>query len=309
MAKTRTAHARRKTSPTNVSSVPNRSPFRYPGGKTWLIPEIRRFLRSRPVRPKVLVEAFAGGAICSLTAVAEDLVDRAVLVELDEDVAAVWATIIHGDAEALADRILSFEMKVENVDQALEESSKGQFERAFATILRNRVNHGGILAPGAGRMKAGENGRGLMSRWYPETLAARINEITVYRERLTVMTTDGIGVLRAFGDISSAVAFIDPPYTAPGKRAGRRLYSHHELNHEALFDLASDWRGDILMTYDNSAHVREMAVSRGLQVEPVAMKSGTHARMTEALIGHDLTWLQTAQPPQLVVQLPLPWSA
>lgn len=309
MAKTRTARARRKTSPTNVSTVPNRSPFRYPGGKTWLIPEIRKFLRSRPVRPEVLVEPFAGGAICSLTAVAERLVDRAVLVELDEDVAAVWSTIIHEDAEALVDRILNFKMTPGNLDQALQETSTGQLERAFATILRNRVNHGGILASGAGRMKAGENGRGLLSRWYPETLAARIREITTYRERLTVLATDGIGVLRAFGDISSAVAFIDPPYTAPGKRAGRRLYNHHELNHEALFDLASDWRGDILMTYDNSPHVREMAVSRGLQVEPVTMKSGAHARMTEALIGHDLSWLRKVQPPQLDVQLHLPLSA
>lgn len=25
----------------NVASVPQRSPFRYPGGKTWLVPHIR----------------------------------------------------------------------------------------------------------------------------------------------------------------------------------------------------------------------------------------------------------------------------
>ena len=32
--------------PVNVASVPQRSPFRYPGGKTWLIPHIRRWLTS-----------------------------------------------------------------------------------------------------------------------------------------------------------------------------------------------------------------------------------------------------------------------
>ena len=26
----------------NVASVPHRSPFRYPGGKTWLVPHVRR---------------------------------------------------------------------------------------------------------------------------------------------------------------------------------------------------------------------------------------------------------------------------
>jgi hypothetical protein len=34
------------TEPVNVASVPQRSPFRYPGGKTWLIPYIRSWLAS-----------------------------------------------------------------------------------------------------------------------------------------------------------------------------------------------------------------------------------------------------------------------
>lgn len=30
----------------NVASVPQRSPFRYPGGKTWLVPTARRWFSS-----------------------------------------------------------------------------------------------------------------------------------------------------------------------------------------------------------------------------------------------------------------------
>lgn len=30
--------------PVNVASVPQRSPFRYPGGKTWLVPYVRDWL-------------------------------------------------------------------------------------------------------------------------------------------------------------------------------------------------------------------------------------------------------------------------
>ena len=47
----------------NVASVPQRSPFRYPGGKTWLVPCVRQWLQSLEKRPTVLVEPFAGGAI------------------------------------------------------------------------------------------------------------------------------------------------------------------------------------------------------------------------------------------------------
>jgi len=37
----------KKTTPkvVNVASVPQRSPFRYPGGKTWLIPVVRKWLK------------------------------------------------------------------------------------------------------------------------------------------------------------------------------------------------------------------------------------------------------------------------
>jgi DNA adenine methylase len=41
---------------------------------------------------------------------------------------------------------------------------------AFATIIKNRVNRGGILANGACFIKNGGNGKGITSRWYAETL-------------------------------------------------------------------------------------------------------------------------------------------
>lgn len=50
----------------NVASVPHRSPFRYPGGKTWLVPHVRRWLTSVSSLPREFVEPFAGGAIGGL---------------------------------------------------------------------------------------------------------------------------------------------------------------------------------------------------------------------------------------------------
>jgi DNA adenine methylase len=91
------------TSVVNVSSVPQRSPFRYPGGKTWLVPRIRLWLKSLEPEPKELIEPFAGGAIVGLTAAFEELVERVTLVELDADVAAVWRTVLGEHADFLAD--------------------------------------------------------------------------------------------------------------------------------------------------------------------------------------------------------------
>ena len=80
--------------PINVASVPQRSPFRYPGGKTWFVPTFRRWMSQASVKPNLLVEPFAGGATIALTAVCENWVDHAVLMELDPDVAAVWRALM-----------------------------------------------------------------------------------------------------------------------------------------------------------------------------------------------------------------------
>ncbi|MEJ5311957.1 MAG: DNA adenine methylase [Anaerolineae bacterium] len=276
----------------NVASVKQRSPFRYPGGKTWLVPRIRRWLLSLPEFPAEFFEVFAGGAIVGLTVAAEKLAAHVTLVELDEQVAAVWQTILGDEGEWLAEAIVTFDFNIENVERVLSYDSASQRERAFATILKNRVNHGGILAPGAGRIRTGEGSRGMRSRWYPETLSQRILNIAAIRDRLSFIHGDGMQVLREHANDTDAVFFIDPPYTVAGKRAGARLYSYHELDHEALFSIAETLRGDFLMTYDNCHSVRRLALQHGFDMEPIAMKNTHHAEMTELLIGKNLDWLR-----------------
>jgi DNA adenine methylase len=255
---------------------------------------VRQWLQSLDKRPTVLVEPFAGGAIIGLTAAFEELAEHVVLVELDKDVAAVWQTILGGEADWLVERLLSFDLTPDNVRSTLARSDGGTRERAFRTILKNRTFHGGILAPGAALVKNGENGKGLKSRWYADTLARRITAIGGICERFTFIHGDGIEVMRDYARRTRAVFFIDPPYTAGsnGKRAGTRLYTHHALNHERLFATAALVAGDILLTYDDSPEVRELAIRHGLEVECIAMKSTHHAKMTELLIGRDLGWVR-----------------
>jgi len=251
---------------------------------------VRQWLSSQKKRPKLLLEPFAGGGIVSLTAVAEDLVDEALLVERDEGVAAVWEAIFSNEGAALGDLILSFQMNEENVRDALSSAPRGCLDLAFQTILRNRVNRGGILAEGAGMLKAGENGKGISSRWYPETLARRIHDIAGYRDRLCILSADGLEAISRHQDEPDTVFFVDPPYTTGSKRAGSRLYAHSEVDHDLLFALVSKVRGDILLTYDNDPSVRALARIHGLKTKAVAMKTTHHAQMDELLIGHDLAW-------------------
>ena len=183
----------------NVASVPHRSPFRYPGGKTWLVPRVRQWLGSLPARPRLLVEPFAGGAVVGLTAAVENLADRVVLVELDEDVAAAWQAIFSDDNEWLAQRVLTFPLTEENVRAEIAATPSSARERAFRILLKNRVNRGGILAPGATLLRSGENGKGLKSRWYAGTLARRIRALRDLRDRAEVVCGDGIAAIEQHG--------------------------------------------------------------------------------------------------------------
>jgi DNA adenine methylase len=274
----------------NVASVPFRSPFRYPGGKTWFVPRLRRWLTDRAHRPQHFIEPFAGGGIIGLTVGFENLADHITLVELDEQIAAVWQTIFHGDGAWLADKILNFPFSAETVEATLKKTAPSTKEQAFQTILKNRVNRGGILAAGAGKVKHGENGKGLASRWYPETLSQRIRDILALRDKFTFIAGDGLAVLKAHSADPSATFFIDPPYTAGSKRAGRRLYTHSELDHAELFRLSSQLKGDFIMTYSNDPVVKQIARQHNFVSQEMAMKNSHHAKMTELMIGRDLSW-------------------
>jgi DNA adenine methylase len=268
-----------------------RSPFRYPGGKTWLVPWIREWIRNSPQKPTEFVEPFAGGAIIGLTVGFENLADHVILVELDDQVASVWQTILNDDAYWLADQISSFDLTPQNVQALFSATHLSVRERAFQAIVKNRVNRGGILAPGAGMVKHGEAGKGIRSRWYPDTLRKRIVSITLLRDRFTFIHGDGLEAIRQNASKSEAMFLIDPPYTAAGKKAGRRLYAVADLDHQELFKTIASVRGDFLMTYDNTDYVRDLAAAYSFEVRAVTMKNTHHTRMTELLIGRDLGWV------------------
>lgn len=271
----------------NVASVPQRSPFRYPGGKTWLVPYARLWLRSLPAPVEELIEPFAGGAIIGLTAAFERLAERVTLVEIDSDIAAVWQTILNGRGNWLADRIVNFKLTSSSARNVIGSPRITLWEKAFATIVRNRVQRGGILAPGAGLMKRGENGNGIASRWYPETLGKRIRAIVTVKDRIQFIEGDGITHLENNVSRPDVAYFIDPPYT----KAGRRLYKHSEVDDRYLFSLAKQLRGDFLMTYDNTRQVVKLADEFGLHWQAISMKNTHHTKMTELLIGRNLDWL------------------
>ena len=268
----------------NVAAVPQRSPLRYPGGKTWLVPHIREWLNQ--TKPEILIEPFAGGAIVSLTAVMEDLVPAAVMVEIDRDVAAFWRSALESGA-TLQEWVRQFEPTRESLNEIASKPPCTVQEHGFRTLVLNRTRRGGILAPGASFSRHGENGKGVRSRWYPETLADRLAEIARYADQITFLEGDGVKVLptllRGWG--RKAAVFLDPPYTAAsGKRAGSRLYVHSDIDHAGLFALLAKHDSNFLMTYDPAPEIVELVRRHDFDAVGLSMKNTHHNHVDELVI-------------------------
>lgn len=264
----------------NVAKVPQRSPLRYPGGKTWLVPHIRAWLGAIDPTPALLVEPFAGGGIVSLTAVMEGLVQRSLMAEIDSDVAAFWKAALHHNDEIIVKvRQFDLELGYDAIQRIVEQASENVVEQGFRTLVLNRTRRGGILAEGASLIRSGENGNGVASRWYPDTIAQRLLAISEYADRIDFRETDGMELLvdtLASAEPSRTVLFIDPPYTVGGKRPGLRLYNHNNVDHPRLFSILAESGADFLMTYDVSAEILDLVSRYNFHAVRVVRKNTHH---------------------------------
>ena len=250
-----------------------------------MIPHVEAWL-SRHDHPRGwLLEPFCGGGIVSLSAVMEGWVGHCVMAEIDRDVAALWHAVLRHGPD-LSRMVRQFRISRDAVDALSRGVPTDVLEHGFRTLVLNRTRRGGILAPGAAFTKNGENGKGVASRWYPETLANRIEAVSAHADRIRFMEGNGMDLLEVMlgaGDRAITV-FADPPYTAGGKRAGRRLYAHHAVDHGRLFAMLHDSSAEFLMTYDEAPEIVDLICKHDFHAVRVLMKNGHHNKVPELVI-------------------------
>lgn len=143
----------------------------------------------------------------------------------------------------------------------------------------------GIQAPGASFVKLEENGKGIRSGWYPKTLIHRLYRISDYADKIMFCIGDGMHTIESgvHRDDNNAL-FLDPPYTANGKRAGSRLYVHRCIDHTRLFGMRVNSHIDFLMTYDCSPEIVDLVQKHGFHPVSVFMHNAYHSVIPELVI-------------------------
>lgn len=253
------------------------SPFRYPGGKAWLVDEmLRRLVRVR--LPDRFVEPFAGGATIGLSVARVFNIPDVVLIERDPDVAAVWQCILGDDATTLMDMIKDFDCTAEHARAVLDTVPKTNTEHAFRTIVQNRVCYGSAITAEAGLLKD------VACRWYPKTIVKRIEAIWSMRDRIGFLHQDGMAYLKKHARSRHTCYYIDPPYSQYGRKRQRRLYNFDHIDAGELLSICSALKGSFWLSYDNSEGIRSLAEGHDFHVVELRTKNVSNVIKTELLI-------------------------
>lgn len=246
-------------------SVTTLSPLRYPGSKRRLAEYIAQTLLSNRLKPELFVEPFAGGASVALQLLADGVVDRIGLSDLDPLVASFWKTVFF-DSEWLVEMIESVDVSLEQWEYYKYTPATTRRERAIACLFLNRTSFSGILTHRAGPIggKAQESDYKIDCRFPRDTLIKRVRQAAALRSRVAFvwnvswkrtlsLVTEG----QQRGKWPAEVCFyFDPPFFEKADV----LYSYyfeasdHRRLRNAVLELDTPW----ILSYDPAPAVEDL---------------------------------------------------
>ena len=232
------------------------------------------------------VEPFAGGANVGLAMLLEGYAKYLHLAEVDTDVAAFWETVTR-HPDWLVEQILYFPQKRQVLLEVMRLKDLSIREKGFVTLLRNRTARGGVIGSTGGLLRRGENGNGVFSRWYPDTLAKRVEAIKSKLGSITFSPNDGFELIEKLAPSSSSVLFLDPPYSYAKTSAGHRLYGHSDVSFERLIDVCRVAKARYVLCYEDSDVVRRAAATIGAICRTVKVRNSHNALTKEVIISND----------------------
>ena len=104
--------------------------------------------------------------------------------------------------------------------------------------------------------------------------------------KMQFVTGDAFDELEKVKNEKDTYSFIDPPYTV----AGKRLYTHFDINHDTLFALTAQLKGKFMLTYDDTDKIRVLAEKYNLDFRTIPMKTTHHIQKNEIIISDNFDW-------------------
>jgi DNA adenine methylase len=240
------------------------SPLRYPGGKNCIFPFVSQLFYENGLIGSAYAEPYAGGAGLALRLLFGEFVERIYINDLDRSVFAFWTSILSRpddfcrwieDVEVTTDTWHKFK---ETQGTA---SEVGLFELAQSTFFLNRTNVSGVLKGG---IIGGYEQKGkykIDARFNKEDLIARIQKISMFRNRISVSNMDGLAFVRKMDSRKEDVfIYLDPPYFQKGSDLYMNFYM--ERDHERLSRHVHKMKKKWMVSYDSHDFILNLYASK-----------------------------------------------
>jgi DNA adenine methylase len=214
------------------------SPFRYPGGKSRLVPFIKTLITKTGLEKATYIEPFAGGAGVALGLLLEGIVERIVINDYDKAIYSFWRAI-KTEPSSLIKLIDKTSVTIEEWRKQrniYQNSQSYSLDLAFATLFLNRVNRSGIITGGPiGGYEQNSKWK-LDARFNKNTLIDRITQISNISKSITIYNKDIICLLDKIklNYTDNVFIYFDPPYYYKSQRLYKNCLSHRD--HERIAD-------------------------------------------------------------------------
>lgn len=238
------------------------SPLRYPGGKYKIYDKVKNLIEINELGDRSYVEPFAGGFGIGLGLLRDNIVQTAILNDVDPHIYNFWHTILnHSDdfLQLMTDTPITIEER-EHQKEVYEDDNADQVRDGFATFFLNRVNFSGVITGGpiGGFTQSGTYK--LDCRFNKNEIKNKLKQIALLRDRIELYNYDASELIarNLQGRIQDCFFNIDPPYV----EKGHRLYTNFfmEDDHRNFERTISGYLGDSywIVTYDDCELIRDI---------------------------------------------------
>lgn len=242
--------------------VKSLSPLRYPGGKSKIYEKVKHLIENNAMGDRTYVEPFAGGFGIGISLLCDNVVQTAVLNDLDSHIYHFWYSVFHYTDELLkkiTDTPITINER-ETQKAIYRDSTSNDLDDGFATLFLNRVNFSGVINGGPIGGLLQEGTYKIDCRFKKSEIVKKIENIAILKNRISIYNCDASDLIvnRLQGIIDTAFFNIDPPYVAKGSKLYTNYFREHD--HRNLEKVITDHLQHIpwIVTYDDCALIREI---------------------------------------------------
>ena len=253
----------------------NKTPLRYPGGKSILTGLFESFFIENDLEPAYYIEPYCGGAGAAINLLLSNKAQRIYLNDANYSIYSFWQSLTaYGeDFIKLFDQTPISLAEWRNQKEILSGFHNKSYSKAdiisngFATFYLNRCNRSGILNAGpiGGQSDEGQESATykIDARYNKVDLRNRLIQICKFKSKIFVSNLDALQFLDhlrlilTLPEQRNSLVYLDPPYYKQGSSLYLNYYKHEDHQDISQY-LRQEFEWKWILSYDNVKEIKDL---------------------------------------------------